>query len=166
MKSIMKYGMIHLSEAFPDSIGNIYEERSMSTTLYYYTGTGNSLWIARILAKELGDAGTISISRISSGTLESRGDAVGIIFPVHIWGVPHPIIAFLNALAKDPSRYYFAVAVNAGQVAATLLQLKKLMHAKGLTLSSGFEIAMPSNYIPWGGPGPKDKQILRFTKAG
>jgi len=138
----------------------------MSITLYYYTGTGNSLWIARILAKELGDTGTIPISRISSGTVESRGEAVGIIFPVHIWGVPHPIIGFVNALIHDPSRYYFAVAVNAGQVAATLLQLKKLMRAKGLTLSSGFEIAMPSNYIPWGGPGPKDKQILRFTKAG
>lgn len=138
----------------------------MSTSLYYYTGTGNSLWVARMLAKELGDTGTIPISRISGNTVEGRGDAVGIIFPVHIWGVPHPIIAFVNALINDPSRYYFAVAVHAGQVAATLLQLKKLMRAKGLTLSSGFEIAMPSNYIPWGGPGPKDKQLLRFTKAG
>ena len=138
----------------------------MSANLYYYTGTGNSLWIARMLAKELGDAAIIPISRISKGTLGSKVDAVGIVFPVHIWGVPHPIIAFVNALINDPSRYYFAVAVNAGQVAATLLQLKKLMNAKGLSLSSGFGIAMPTNYIPWGGPGPKDKQILRFTKAG
>jgi ferredoxin len=138
----------------------------MNASLYYYTGTGNSLWIARMLARELGDARTIPVSRISSDTIEIRGDAVGIIFPVHIWGVPHPVITFVNALISDSSRYYFAVAVNAGQVAATLLQLKKLMDAKGLTLSSGFEIAMPSNYIPWGGPGPKDKQILKFTKAG
>jgi ferredoxin len=137
----------------------------MNANLYYYTGTGNSLWIARMLAKELGDAGIITISRISDGTIESQGDAVGIIFPVHIWGVPRRVIDFLNALVKDPSRYYFAVAVNAGQVAATLLQLKKLMHEKELSLSSGFEIVMPNNYIPWGGPGPKDKQIMRFTKA-
>lgn len=39
----------------------------MNTSLYYYTGTGNSLWIARMLAKELGDAGIIPISRISDG---------------------------------------------------------------------------------------------------
>lgn len=138
----------------------------MNTRLYYYTGTGNSLWIARMLARELGDAGTIQVSPISGGTVESRGDAVGIIFPVHIWGVPRRVIAFVNTLINDPSRYYFAVAANAGQVAATLLQLKKLMRAKGLTLSAGFGIVMPSNYIPWGGPGPKDKQISRFTKAG
>jgi ferredoxin len=137
----------------------------MSTTLYYCTGTGNSLWLTRMLAKELGDAAIVPIPRLSDDAVKNQGDAVGIIFPVHIWGVPHPIIAFVNSLMNDPSRYYFAVAVNAGQVAATLLQLKKLIHAKGLTLSSGFEIAMPNNYIPWGGPGPKDKQILRFTKA-
>ena len=97
--------------------------------------------------------------------MNEAADRVGIIFPVHMWGVPRRVIAFLNTLAKDPSRYYFAVAVNAGQVAATLLQLKKLMDGKGLSLSSGFEIVMPTNYIPWGGPGPKDKQVMRFTRA-
>lgn len=137
----------------------------MKTDLFYYTGTGNSLWTARLLAQKLGDADIIPISRIPGETVERRADRVGIVFPVHMWGVPRRVIAFLNALVKDPSRYYFAVAVNAGQVAATLLQLKKLMHAKGLSLSSGFEIVMPSNYIPWGGPGPKDKQIMRITRA-
>ena len=138
----------------------------MKTDLFYYTGTGNSLWTARVLAKKLGDTDVIPISRIPGEMIERQADSVGIVFPVHIWGVPRRVIAFLNLLVKDPSRYYFAVAVNAGQVAATLLQLKKLMQAKGLSLSSGFGIAMPSNYIPWGGPGPKDKQMMRFTRAG
>jgi ferredoxin len=137
----------------------------MKTDLFYYTGTGNSLWTARLLAQNLGDAQMIPLSRATGETMKRKADREGIIFPVHIWGVPRRVIAFLNALEKDPSRYYFAVAVNAGQVAATLIQLKKLLHAKGLSLSSGFEIAMPTNYIPWGGPGPEDKQIMRFAMA-
>jgi ferredoxin len=137
----------------------------LKTDLFYYTGTGNSLWIAWMLAREIGDAQMIPLSRISLEKGEQQADNVGIIFPVHMWGVPRRVIVFLNAIVKDPSRYYFAVAVNAGQVAATLLQLKKLMRGKGLSLSSGFEIVMPSNYIPWGGPGPKDKQTIRFIKA-
>lgn len=32
------------------------------TTLFYYTGTGNSLWIARLLAKELGNTELVSMS--------------------------------------------------------------------------------------------------------
>lgn len=137
----------------------------MRTDLFYYTGTGNSLWVARTLAKELGDTGIFPISKVSGDGPGRGAEAVGIIFPVHIWGVPRRVIAFAEGLRKDPARYHFAVAVNAGQVAATLLQLQKIMKTGGLVLSSGFEIAMPSNYIPWGGPGPKEKQSERIAAA-
>ncbi len=137
----------------------------MKTDLFFYTGTGNSLWTARSLAKELGDAEIIPITRCSGAPVVSRAAAIGIIFPVHIWGLPPRVIAFADALAKDASRYHFAVAVNAGQVAATLLQLNKRMQARGLSLSSGFELAMPSNYILWGGPGPEAGQIRRIEAA-
>jgi Pyruvate/2-oxoacid:ferredoxin oxidoreductase delta subunit len=137
----------------------------MKTDLFYYTGTGNSLWTARTLAKELGDAEVIPITRCSVNPVMSRAEAIGIIFPVHIWGLPRRVLAFVDALEPDPSRYHFAVAVNAGQVAATLLQLNKRMQARGLLLSSGFELAMPSNYIPWGGPGPEAVQIRRIAAA-
>jgi ferredoxin len=141
------------------------EEMPMKTDLFYYTGTGNSLWVARELAKGLGDAQIYPMSRIPREGISNAADAVGIIFPVHIWGLPYRVITFAEALPKDRPRYHFAVAVNAGQVAATLCQLKKLAHAKGILLSAGFEIAMPSNYIPWGGPGPEEKRIGRFDKA-
>ena len=91
----------------------------MKTDLFYYTGTGNSLWAARVLAQNLGDAEIIPISRIVGKPPDDGVDAVGLIFPVHIWGLPRKVIAFAETLPKAPSRYYFAVAVNAGQVAAT-----------------------------------------------
>ncbi len=98
--------------------------------------------------------------------VQSRADAIGIIFPVHVWGLPQRVIALMNALAIDASRYCFALAVNAGQVAATLLQLDALMKSRGLSLSAGFDIAMPSNYIPWGGPGPEDRRMRRIRDRG
>jgi Fe-S-cluster-containing hydrogenase component 2 len=61
--------------------------------------------------------------------------------------------------------YLFAVAVNGGQVANTLVQLRKVLANKGKTLSAGWEITMPSNYIPWGGPGPQELQQKRFEAA-
>lgn len=30
------------------------------------------------------------------------------------------------------------------------------------TDSAGFELVMPSNYIPWGGPGPEERQIQQI----
>jgi len=137
----------------------------MKAELFFYTGTGNSLWTARMLAEELGNTQIRPISRIPGDTIESGADRIGIIFPVHIWGLPRRIISFVNALNAPSSTYCFAVAVNAGQVAATLIQLQKLMHAKELQLSSGFDLVMPSNYIPWGGPGPEETRIKKIEAA-
>jgi ferredoxin len=137
----------------------------LKTILFYYTGTGNSLWTARLLAQKLGNADMIPIHRIAGERDQRNADRVGIIFPVHMWGLPRRVISFISSLTTYSSLYYFAVAVNAGQVAATLLQLQKLMKGKGLLLSSGFQIVMPTNYIPWGGPGPKDKIIKKIVKA-
>jgi formate hydrogenlyase subunit 6/NADH:ubiquinone oxidoreductase subunit I len=136
----------------------------MKIGLYAYTGTGNSLWIARQLVRELQEA-TVQFMPFLSNDFEAEADGVGIIFPVHIWGLPNHVIRFINHLQVKPETYLFALAVNAGQPAATLLQLKKLMSTRGLSLSSGYSIVLPSNYIPWGGPGPMDTQQRLFREA-
>lgn len=135
----------------------------MKIRLYVYTGTGNSLWIARQLALELKEA-TLEFMPYLSKDLKVEADGVGIIFPVHIWGLPIRIIRFINHLQVKPGTYFFALAVNAGQPAATLLQLKKLMSTRQLPLALGYSFVMPSNYIPWGGPGPIDTQQHRYRK--
>lgn len=136
----------------------------MKIRLYVYTGTGNSLWIAQRLAMELKEA-TVEFMPYLSRDVEVEVDQVGIIFPVHIWGLPTHVIQFINHLQLKPETYLFAVAVNAGQPAATLLQLQKLMSTRKGSLALGYSIILPSNYIPWGGPGPMETQQRLFTKA-
>jgi ferredoxin len=136
----------------------------MKTRLFVYTGTGNSLWVARRLALELKEA-TLEFMPHLAGDLGVEADRVGVIFPVHIWGLPLRVIQFINHLQVKPETYLFALAVNAGQPAATLLQLQKLMSTRGLSLALGYSIVMPSNYIPWGGPGPIDTQQRLIREA-
>jgi len=137
----------------------------MKTALFFYTGTGNALWTARQLAQVLGNTEMFPMVQMNVDILHVQADAVGIVFPVHMWGVPRPVIDFINRLAPDKDKYYFALAVNAGQVSRTLIQLQELMRSKQLELSSGFGICLPSNYIPWGGPGPIEKQQILFENA-
>jgi ferredoxin len=136
----------------------------METKLYVYTGTGNSLWIARQLALELKEA-TVEFIPYLRKDFKGEADRVGIIFPVHIWGLPSRVIQFVNHLQVTPETYLFALAVNAGQPAATLLQLQKLMSTRGRSLAAGWSFVMPSNYTPWGGPGPMGAQQRRFDEA-
>lgn len=137
----------------------------MKTALFYYTGSGNSLWVARQLQQTI--EGQVSLHSMVKWHQEQpfSADAIGVIFPVHIWGLPYRVINFINNLNVDNSSYQFALAVNAGQVAATLLQLRDVMQKRGLTLDAGYSIEMPSNYIPWGGPGPVESQMMKFEQV-
>jgi hypothetical protein len=85
----------------------------MKTRLYVYTGTGNSLWIARRLLLELKEATLEFMPHLSKG-FDTEAGLVGIIFPVHIWGLPTHVIQFVNRLQAKPDTYFFALAVNAG----------------------------------------------------
>lgn len=137
----------------------------MKTLIFYYTGTGNSLWSARLLAEKLDNARLVPMKKAD---LLAAGDAeaVGFVFPVHMWGIPGPVLEFLEKMALKPDVYYFALAVNAGQVSRTLLQLRGLLARRGATLAAGFAIVLPSNYIPWGGPGPEERRKKLFLQAG
>ena len=135
----------------------------MKTTIYFYTGTGNSLWTARKLADHLDQSELVPLKRNREESLPCDSERIGLVFPVHIWGLPPPVIDFVHRLKAGPGQYFFAVAVNAGQVAATLIQLEELLQTKGLHLSCGFSIDLPSNYIPWGGAISEEKQQEKFA---
>jgi ferredoxin len=134
-------------------------------TIFYYSGTGNSLWVARSLADILGDTEIIAISDWMKIKKPVYSKIVGVVFPVHMWGVPPPIVKFIKEIKAFSPEYIFGVAVDGGQVANTLVQLKNLFKNNGMTLSSGYEIVMPSNYLPWGGAEPKQKQEQKFDLA-
>jgi len=137
----------------------------MKTAVFFYTGTGNSLWLARRLAE--GNSGTqlLSLNAGSAIGAAAGAEAVGLAFPVHMWGVPRRIVNFVSTLPRGDTRYYFALAANAGQVSETLMQLKGLLADRGIKLSAGFQFVLPSNYIPWGGAEPAEKQAQRFAAA-
>ncbi len=134
-------------------------------TIFYYTGTGNSLWIARSLARELGKARVVSMVSWEEHPGAIDSPVIGLVFPVHIWGVPKRVLDFLEHLRSMSPDYIFAIANNAGQVSNTLVQMHKAMDAKDLTLSNGWSVVLPTNYIPWGGPGSAELQHRRFEAA-
>ncbi len=137
----------------------------MHTRLYYYTGTGNSLWAARQLAARLDGETELVALRADSPMPERPAERTGLVFPVHMWGLPRRVVEFVNQFSGQPDSYYFAVAVNAGQVAASLLQLQKLLQQKAMPLQAGFGLLTPSNYILWNGAQPEAKQQELFAQA-
>lgn len=139
----------------------------MATQLFVYSGSGNSLWAAQRLGEALKDE--VAILPMSFGAHAgkdiSKPDRIGFLFPVHMWGVPRRVRRFIDSIKFSKNIYYFAVALHAGQVARTLVELEEMLLRQGAFLQSGFELRTPANYTPFGGPGDTDKVKAILTAA-
>lgn len=146
----------------------------MKTTLYYFTGTGNSLKIARDLASLLDDAEVLSIPRLltemqaagEKGKIRPKAEQVGFAFPVYAWGVPRIVINFLRHLDLSQTQYVFALVTCGGGPGGTLTKFAHHLKKQGIILKAGFSIKMPDNYILWmsGPDSEKQKQICTVAK--
>lgn len=132
--------------------------------LFYFSGTGNSLKVARDLAKEMGDTDIVSIPKAINRDLNLSAERIGIIYPVYFFGMPIIVEEFVKKINPPPGAYIFAVVTGGGISAGTLGQNKKLLESKGLKLSAGFFIRMPGNYTPLYEPPSQEKQTRLFEK--
>jgi ferredoxin len=135
------------------------------TTIFYFSGTGNSLAISKAIAEKLGDTDVIPM--VQSNALEkvNNSERIGLVFPVYVFGLPLVVTRFVKSLRISKRIYLFAVAVHGGMPCGTLKQASSLFSQNGISLSAGFEIMMVDNYIPISGAIALEKQQKRFEKA-
>jgi len=130
----------------------------MKTSIYYFTGTGNSLVVARDIAEKLGDTELIPINK----TDKIKGDRIGVVFPVYMFGLPLIVKRFLEKLKTG--KYIFAVATCGGMAGGTINKVRNILHKNNMKLDAGFVVDMPGNYIPMYGAKPKKVQDKLFSK--
>jgi ferredoxin len=136
-----------------------------NTTLYYFSGTGNSLVVARAIAEKLGNAKLIPMAHKYAANPSPDTPRIGLVFPVYIFGLPLIVTRFIEKLTIPADAYVFAVAVNGGMPCSTLTQAAGLFSKRAMTLSAGFAVTMVDNYTPLGGAISPEKQKVRFEKA-
>ncbi|MFX0083564.1 MAG: EFR1 family ferrodoxin [Candidatus Hodarchaeota archaeon] len=121
----------------------------MSSTIYFFTGTGNSLKIAKDVAEKLGDCELIPIAKIwEKRNLKSESEKIGFVFPLYYSGLPKIVYDFIERIDLNNSEYFFTIVSSGGDVTELpLQQVEKLLKAKSKALNAGFLITMPNNYI-------------------
>ena len=121
----------------------------MKTEVYYFSGTGNSLYVAKDIAALL-DAELIPIaSAAKKDIISSEADVVGIVFPVYISELPIIVKRFAEKLSAKAG-YIFAIATFGGASGMSLYLLKDILAKNNLKLSAGFGVHMPQNaFYKW-----------------
>ena len=131
---------------------------SESTAIYYFSGTGNSLSIAKDLKSKLKNTELFSISTLmkTSDTIVISGDVIGFVFPVYFGRVPVIVEEFLERVEFGNTSYIFAIANGGGAFCRTLRIFDKDLKRRNASLNAGFTIGMP-------GVHPKVHKLIKRT---
>lgn len=117
-------------------------------TLLYFSGTGNSLQVARDLRDKLEGFDLIKITTLrNEEIIIVKANILGIVFPVYYARLPLVVEEVIRKLEFEQHGYVFAVATYGGAPATVLNKLKHNLQAKGITLNAGFLVRMPKNHI-------------------
>ena len=134
----------------------------MSTEIYYFSGTGNSLVVARDIAGKI-DGKLISIpSVIDKESIRTDAGTVGIVSPAYYTRMPGIVERFIGKLTGLQGKYIFAIITVGGIAGDVLQRLSEAIDKRGGKLSAGFIVRMPANYIHDGGALPLFLQKMMF----
>jgi len=119
--------------------------------VYYFSGTGNSLTVAKMVAERLG-GDLIPIASVSDRKeIQSEADVIGITFPVYYADLPNIVRRFAKKLDCAETEYIFGIATYGGAASASLKSLTRILKSRGKSLAAGFGVHMPQNAFrkPW-----------------
>lgn len=121
----------------------------MKVKIYYFSGTGNSLKVAKDLSNYFDDVELIHIRKENlKESINVDSDIIGIISPVIFSGVPKFVQGFIENMKIQNKDYYIFSVVTYGSkngMGVAFEQVNKLLVKKGQYLSAAFGIQMPHN---------------------
>ena len=111
----------------------------MANIIFYFTGTGNSLAVARDIAVKIGATKVVSVAdAMRESNIDLTYERIGFVFPVYYARVPSIVKQFITKLNFNKSQYVFGVVTYGGTQGKALRQLNNLITEQGGTLSAGF----------------------------
>ncbi|MFC1485167.1 EFR1 family ferrodoxin [bacterium] len=121
----------------------------MKRVVFYFSGTGNSLDIAKRVVNTIDDTELLPIRKYINQEIDlTDAEYVGIVCPVYMWGLPLIVADFIKKLDIGKKAYVFLITTCGGLQGQAIKQAFDLFYKKGTKLSGGFSVRMAGNYIP------------------
>jgi len=138
----------------------------MNTVLYFFSGTGNSLRVARDISALLPRSRIEPMAAYTSQhTVKPDAGLVGLVFPMYFFGLPDIVVKFVRKLELSGGSAVFAVVTRGGTPGWVMKQLKMLLGKKRTLFRGGFYVTMGTNYIIWHRVSSANRLQKLFRKA-
>lgn len=135
--------------------------------IFYFTGTGNSLWVARQLGNAFGEepvSVTDELRKHPDGDctyeIGKEGHLI-LVFPVHSWGPAVMMLRFVERLTLTgySRQSIYAVCTCGDTCGETDRIIGRALARRGLHLSACWSVRMPNNYILMKGFGVDSDEV-------
>ena len=124
----------------------------MKTTIFCFSGTGNSYYVANRLAKELGDTTVVMIASIMQSEVLEMTERVGFVFPTYKGFPPLIVKQFIdNVFARQdllPIKYSFLITTRYKFAGYSLVATELMLQKAGCLSSYSTHVVMPDGYVP------------------
>ncbi len=117
--------------------------------IFYFTGTGNSLKVARDIAKTKENCEVKLVTNFKDKSLSSGYDSIGFVFPIYASNMPNYFIKFLANVDfnENKNSYFYAIGTYGNSSGNSFFVANKLLERQGLKLNGAFGIKMFSNNV-------------------
>ncbi|MBO4552315.1 MAG: EFR1 family ferrodoxin [Candidatus Methanomethylophilaceae archaeon] len=134
--------------------------------IFYFSATGNCLDAANRLAGSFGDKVLDIVEELKGGCnyhLE-EGEKVGIVSPVHFYGLPMIVEDFIGRMRFDRTPYLYLVLTYGTTPGQAMQRAERVLAKSGYGLDSKLGVKMPENYVLMFDP-PNDTEAKRILGA-
>ncbi len=117
--------------------------------ILYFSGTGNSRYVARRMADALHEPLCDMNDRIKAGDTApvETGERLIIVTPTYAWRIPRIVRDWLLRTALTGAEQAWFVMTCGGEIGSADKYSRALCQEKGLTCMGTAQIVMPENYI-------------------
>lgn len=122
--------------------------------IFFFSGTGNSLWVAKTLSERLAEPLISIADEQKSGKMEFRytlrtAERVLFVYPVHSWGPAVSVLRFIARLSLTgyTGQPFYSVCTCGDDCGYTSDMIRKALEKRGFSLTAGYSVTMPNNYI-------------------
>lgn len=129
--------------------------------ILYFTGTGNSLAVARKIADATGDR-TMPLAEAADQDLDTE-KVVGLVYPCYDFNTPPAVRELVTRLRISPEAYVFIIITCGAQTGNSIWTVRRLLKRKGVRVAYCHKIRVPDNSATIFGRNPND-QLWKLEK--
>lgn len=138
--------------------------------IFYFSGTGNSLYVAKSIARLQGEK-IISIAKEYNLKKENYeydlndNEKIIFIYPIYAWAPPKMVLDFISKLKLNNynGNYISTIATCGENIGNTINLIENKLLINKLKLDSGFSVVMPNNYMIMGDVDNKESSLKKIN---